>query len=51
MVSQQLSARHFGHERINDELSFKIYDLYLRQLDPRKRFLLQADVQGLSGFE
>ncbi|MDO5674856.1 MAG: carboxy terminal-processing peptidase [bacterium] len=50
MVSQQLAARHFGHERINDALSFKIYDLYLRQLDPRKRFLLQADLQELNRF-
>lgn len=50
MVSQQLAARHFGHERVNDALSFKIYDLYLRQLDPRKRFLLQADVQELNAF-
>ena len=51
MVSQQLASRHFGHERINDPLSFKIYDLYLRQLDPRKRFLLQADLQELSTFK
>lgn len=51
LISQQLVSRHFGHERINDALSFKIYDLYLRQLDPRKRFLLQADVQKLSRFQ
>lgn len=51
IISQQLASRHFGHERINDELSVKIFDLYLRQLDPRKRFLLQADVQELSKFQ
>ncbi len=50
MLSQQLPAQHFSHESLDDALSRKIFDLYLRQLDPRKRFLLQADVQQLNAF-
>ncbi len=47
MISQHLVDRHFGHGRLDDSFSTKAFDLYLRQLDPRKRFLLQADVQEL----
>ncbi len=48
MISQHLVDRHFGHGRLDDSFSTKAFDLYLRQLDPRKRFLLQADVQELN---
>ncbi len=50
MLSQQLPAQHFSHELLDDNLSRKAFDLYLRQLDPRKRFLLQSDVQQLNAF-
>ncbi|MBV5316869.1 MAG: carboxy terminal-processing peptidase [Desulfobulbaceae bacterium] len=50
ILSQQLPAQHFGHEPLDDGLSRKAFDLYLRQLDPRKRFLLQSDVQQLNAF-
>ena len=50
ILSQQLPAQHFSHEPLNDDLSRKMFDLYLRQLDPRKRFLLQSDVSQLNAF-
>ncbi len=50
ILSHQLPAQHFSHEPLDDNLSRKAYDLYLRQLDPRKRFLLQADVKQLGAF-
>ncbi len=50
ILSQQLPSQHFSHQALNDALSHKAYDLYLRQLDPRKRFLLQEDVQVLKAF-
>ena len=50
MLSQQLPAQHFSHAPLDDTLSRRAFDLYLRQLDPRKRFLLQADAQQLSAF-
>jgi len=50
ILSQQLPAQHFGHEPLDDKLSRKAFNLYLRQLDPRKRFLLQSDVQQLNAF-
>ena len=50
MLSNQLSAQHFGHESLDEKQSKAAFDLYLRQLDPRKRFLLKADAEQLSAF-
>ncbi|MDR2549496.1 MAG: carboxy terminal-processing peptidase [Desulfobulbus sp.] len=50
MLSQQLPAQHFSHHPLDDALSRRAFDLYLRQLDPRKRFLLQADAKQLQAF-
>jgi carboxyl-terminal processing protease len=50
MLSRQLPAQHFSHQPLDGNLSRKAFDLYLRQLDPRKRFLLQADVKQLNAF-
>jgi len=49
MLSHQLPAQHFSHKSL-DDISQAAFDLYLRQLDPRKRFLLQEDVEQLKGF-
>jgi carboxyl-terminal processing protease len=50
ILSQQLPNQHFGHEPLDDSFSSKAFELYLRQLDPRKRFLLQSDAGELSAF-
>lgn len=50
ILSQQLPAQHFSHQPLDDTFSRKAFDLYLRQLDPRKRFLLQEDVRQLNAF-
>lgn len=50
MLSQQLPAQHFSHAPLDDNLSQRAFDLYLRQLDPRKRFLLESDARQLKAF-
>ncbi len=50
MLSHQLPAQHFGHKPLDDDLSLSAFDLYIRQLDPRKRFLLKKDIQELQAF-
>jgi len=50
ILSRQLPAQHFSHQPLDDTFSRKAFDLYLRQLDPRKRFLLQGDVKQLNAF-
>ena len=50
MLGHQLSAQHFGHKPFGDQLSEAAYKLYLKQLDPRKRFLLASDVKKLNTY-
>ena len=50
ILSHQLPAQHYSHVPFDDELSEKAFVLYLRQLDPRKRFLLQSDVDEMKAF-
>jgi len=46
MLSHQLTSQHFAHKSL-DAISPAAFDLFLRQLDPRKRFLLKADALEL----
>ncbi|HHO47364.1 MAG TPA: tail-specific protease [Desulfobacteraceae bacterium] len=46
MLSHQLASQHFAHKSL-DAVSPAAFDLYLRQIDPRKRFLLLEDVEQL----
>lgn len=48
MLSKQLPVMHFSDKIMNDDLAFAAFDLYLKQLDFQKRFLLQSDVDRLS---
>jgi len=50
IISHQLPAQHFSHIPFDDALSQRAFVLYLRQLDPRKRFLLQSDANELHAF-
>ncbi len=50
MLSHQLPAQHFGHKQLDDTLSRAAFALFLKQLDPRKRFLLRSDVDQLNSF-
>ena len=48
MIQQQLSRHHYSDIELDDKLSASAYELYLKQLDGQKRFLLQADIKALS---
>lgn len=50
MLGKQLPAMHFSDKKMDDALSFAAFDLYLKQLDFQKRFLLQSDVAALAGY-
>lgn len=50
MISKQLPGMHFSDKAMDDSLSAAAFDLYLKQLDYQKRFLLQKDVDALKGF-
>ncbi|CAK8724991.1 C-terminal processing peptidase-1, Serine peptidase, MEROPS family S41A [Candidatus Electrothrix laxa] len=50
MLRSQLSSQHFGHRPFDEKMSKEAYKLYLRQLDPKKQFLLASDVEQLDQF-
>lgn len=50
MLSQQLQRQHFSRKPFDKQLSKAAYTLYLKQLDPRKQFLLTEDVRQLDAF-
>jgi carboxyl-terminal processing protease len=50
VLDKELPAIHFSHKKMNEALSIEIFDLYLKQLDYQKRFLLSSDVTTLHSF-
>jgi carboxyl-terminal processing protease len=50
ILSKQLPTLHFSDKIFNDELAGAAFDLYIKQLDYQKRFLLKKDVEQLEAF-
>jgi carboxyl-terminal processing protease len=50
ILGEQLQKNHFSHKPMNDALSREAFTLYLKQVDPRKQFFLQKDVDELQHF-
>ncbi|MDD2557634.1 MAG: carboxy terminal-processing peptidase [Desulfuromonas sp.] len=51
IVSQHLTQQHYNHAPLDDDLSRAAFDLYIKQLDNQKRFLLREDVQMLGAYK
>lgn len=51
VVMQGLNTAHFQPEKMDDNFSKKVFDLYLKRLDVNKKFLTQADVNQLKKFQ
>ena len=50
MLGKQLPSIHYSDKQVDDELAQAAFDLYLKQLDFQKRFLLEEDVNYLSSY-
>ncbi|MCH8905081.1 MAG: carboxy terminal-processing peptidase [Bacteroidetes bacterium] len=50
LVVNGLANNHFQSLVLNDELSVKIFDLYIDRLDRSKRFLLSSDIEKLTRY-
>lgn len=50
ILSKQLPPLHFSDKELDNELSKAAFDLYIKQLDFQKRFLLKEDVKQLEAF-
>ncbi len=51
IVTQHLTQQHYNHPPLDDNLSRAAFDLYIKQLDSQKRFLLREDVQMLGAYK
>ena len=50
VLGQQLQKNHFSHKAMDDALSKEAFSLYLKQIDARKQFYLQKDIDELQHF-
>lgn len=50
MISRQLPSLHFSDKVMDDTLAQAAFNLYIKQLDYQKRFLLKKDVDQLTSF-
>ncbi|MBL4754805.1 MAG: carboxy terminal-processing peptidase [Flavobacteriales bacterium] len=51
MLTDGLQRNHYAPATLNDTYSENVYNLYLKRIDNRKRFLLQSDVDELNKFK
>jgi carboxyl-terminal processing protease len=50
-ITDIMTQLHYAPQQMNDELSKKVYKLYLNRADAGRRFLTQQDVDQLKPFE
>lgn len=50
-IVQGLTQAHYQPERLDDAFSRRVFDLSLKRLDYRRKFLLQADVAQLAKYQ
>ena len=43
-IVEALSSRHYVSATLDDELSSRIFDAYIKDLDPSRSYLLQSDI-------
>ncbi|MCB2408402.1 carboxy terminal-processing peptidase [Hymenobacter lucidus] len=48
---QGLTAAHYQPEKVDDNFSKRVFDLYLKRIDYNKKFLLQSDVAQLRKYQ
>ncbi len=50
LVCQMISKYHISQHPIDDEISRKLLDRYLKDLDPQKLYFLRSDVQAMERY-
>jgi carboxyl-terminal processing protease len=51
LTNKLASNLHYNKQDLNDEFSKRVFDAFLENIDPNKRFLIQEDVDKLSAFK
>lgn len=50
-IVEGLSELHFQPQKVNDDFSIRIYDLYMKRLDNGKRFFTKSDIKKLEKYK
>lgn len=50
VIAKQLQYQHYRQMVLDDELSSKVFDAFLKALDPNRTFFLATDIQKLETF-
>ena len=50
LVSEMISRKHVSRGQINDDISSRLVDRYVKTLDPQKLYLLQSDIDKLEPY-
>jgi len=50
LVADMVGRYHISQKRVDDAISVQLFDRYLQQLDPRKLYFTQADIDGLAPY-
>src|SRR5437660_1774930 len=51
IVMSGLNNAHYDPKKIDDNFSVKFFDLYIKNLDPQKIFLMQADIDNMAKYK
>ncbi len=51
IMLQALENWHYNQVKLDDSLSQKAFNLYLKKVDPNKRFLLKSDIETLKQYQ
>ena len=51
LIMQNLEEYHFSPQKLDDKFSQRVFDLFLKNLDYSKRFLLKSDIEELKHYQ
>ncbi len=50
VIAKQLQYQHYRHMVLDDELSSKVFDAFIKSLDPNRTFFLAGDIKDFEKF-
>ncbi|MFN0203753.1 MAG: PDZ domain-containing protein, partial [Bacteroidia bacterium] len=51
LLMESTKVYHYAPLKIDDKFSEEVYDLYLKRIDPNKRYLTKGDIEDLNGYK
>ncbi len=48
LVCKMIERYHIGHSHVNDEISSRLFDRFIKDLDPNKLYFIESDIKKLN---